>query len=623
MRGFCLKNQRMKGLMLAVLPNFLAVTLATFWAVAPVSGGNVQMNRVSDTVIEITGGSGPRTWHLRYGTFPMNPSMARLVPIDKSHAYFSHAGWLRLVDTDKGVVTGRWHFPGQITKIVPAGNKAQIEVEDTLSSEQVFHPSLTFDPEAPVVPYWPANWLLLYRLPQTEVLSGFRTAPFGVGGPVGKATLEAAGESIPPLEEAVRRDPCSPWFRIYLGNFLRDAGDHRAREVLEAAVRLPSTDFTELLPISAYLDQLGEHDLAGRAFDRGYQDFLARGNDPRLLTSILAFILTYRPAISADSNRDSEYRRKIVERVYMLSPNAEAAGFAWQLYADYLKSRGRVDEARVWQRRADETRPSFLAGLPLPGLVATDGAVLVVWASILATLFYVLVLHFRYDPQRRLDRAAHKGASSVWRRLTYFIAGYWSRPERFAFLTILLAGWFAVGFAGQYIQAILRMAARPISMTMGSYAGPVTAWYLENRLPATPERDLLLAFSYQQSGENDKAERLYRSLPNFAESWNNLGVILKTAGKEQEARQAFEHALQLDPGLAEAALNLGRSPQSYWTELHQKYLPGRTMLAPPRKEYTLRTYLGGSFAQLCRRALGGPFFGSVSATRKLTRMYSP
>jgi hypothetical protein len=63
------KTQKTNGAILRLLPNFLALALATFWAAVPASAGNAQMNRVSDTVIEITGGTGPHAWRLRYGTF--------------------------------------------------------------------------------------------------------------------------------------------------------------------------------------------------------------------------------------------------------------------------------------------------------------------------------------------------------------------------------------------------------------------------------------------------------------------------------------------------------------------------------------------------------------------------
>jgi len=121
----------------------------------------------------------------------------------------------------------------------------------------------------------------------------------------------------------------------------------------------------------------------------------------------------------------------------------------------------------------------------------------------------------------------------------------------------------------------------------------------------------LLAIAHQQSGELEQAERLYRSLPDLSESWNNLGVILKNGGKDQEARQAFDRALQLDPGLAEAALNVGRPPAGLWTELHQQYLPGRPMMAPPRRTQVLRAYVGMSLGSLYLRAWAGPFVRGV------------
>ena len=162
----------------------------------------------------------------------------------------------------------------------------------------------------------------------------------------------------------------------------------------------------------------------------------------------------------------------------------------------------------------------------------------------------------------------------------------------------------------------------PVSIGGGSYAGPANIAALESRLRASPERNLMVALALQQDGQRDKAAGLYRTLPQFPESWNNLGVILKDTGKDDEARAAFERALQLDPGLAEAALNLGRPPSNFWTELHQKYVPDRPMLTPPRGERLERALMGGSPARLYLRALAGPFSGGstmsfLSAVRSL------
>jgi tetratricopeptide (TPR) repeat protein len=153
-------------------------------------------------------------------------------------------------------------------------------------------------------------------------------------------------------------------------------------------------------------------------------------------------------------------------------------------------------------------------------------------------------------------------------------------------------------------------------MAMGSLAGPVTRDYLERQVPASPERDLMLAFAYQQSGQLDQAEHFYRSLPEFAESWNNLGVILRAKGNEPEAKQAFEKALQLHPGLGEATVNLGQTPRGLWAEQFAQYFPGRPMLAPPEPQRVSVALFGSSFQRICLRGLAGPLadwnsFGTV------------
>src|SRR5581483_10136733 len=148
----------------------------------------------------------------------------------------------------------------------------------------------------------------------------------------------------------------------------------------------------------------------------------------------------------------------------------------------------------------------------------------------------------------------------------------------------------------------------PLSIGSGNLGGPTTIWYLQNRVAASPERDLLLATAYQQDGQPDKAEPLYRQLSTFAESWNNLGVLLQDSGKTTEAQQAFQHALQLDPAMPDANWNLDHKPQGFWAEMHEKFLPARGMIAPPSREHYLRAF-GVSVPHVAVQALGGPFTG--------------
>lgn len=768
-RSVGLKKHTLTGLLSRRAPEILAVVLAAFWAVTPAAGAGAQMTRTSPYLIEIKG----EGWRLAYGTQPPDWGYeTRLANAEGNRAWFSHGGWLRLIDTQKGLVIGRWRFPGQVTNLTPRGELVQIEVEDRLGAARSVRQTLTFDPKAPSVPEWPANWLSSYRVPITEIRwTSMGGLPGAAVGTFAKVSPEQAKQLIPELEEAVRRDPHSPWFRFTLARLLRDTGDPRATAVFQEAIRAPPAHFTELLRISAALEELGEPQLASEAFERGYRDFISRGYDPRLLVVLIDRLMLY--SVNAEKLSAAQ-RRELPERMYRLSPRAEGAAIAWRVHADELQKNGRTEEARLWRARAEEPETLFFG----PSVtVPLDRAFLLAVASVLAAVLYILFLHARYRPQARLDLAAREratapsqafsfqylknwsrgeriaffilvfgvGFTAYWmmpippassrsgflsatgaiqtafavyfafpvavlyflvlylrrqRRLsaeerqqdssllnvarwgwgqsiaflaivfggwlfgylmgssesqpfpraflavypaiaaailyffilylldwprrrqeraagvpapgfTWFSTVYWDRRDRIGFLTIVLVGWFAAGVAGGYVQGILRMAASPVSLGGGSLAGPVTTRFLQDHLPQTPARDFLLALAYQQSGDKATAERLYRGLPDFAESWNNLGVLLKEAGKEQEARQAFEEALRRDPGLAEAALNLGRPPQTIWTEQHQKYLPGRPMIAPPQGDIGFRAFFGGAPRQIYLRALAGPFGGSL------------
>ena len=218
----------------------------------------------------------------------------------------------------------------------------------------------------------------------------------------------------------------------------------------------------------------------------------------------------------------------------------------------------------------------------------------------LALLLFWLHRFFRYYPQRRLDLAQRPGLDGV------FHTEYWSRGERVGFLLVALTGLAAFALFEGILNGKHSLGEAPFTFGMGNLAGETTRNFLKS-LPPTPERDLYLAMSWQQSDDRAKAEQLYRRLPDFAESWNNLGVILKEEGQDRDAQQAFEKALELDPQLNEAALNLGRKPADLWTAQYGRYFPGRPMLAPPRAKHTETALSGGSLPQTIVRAMAHPF----------------
>jgi tetratricopeptide (TPR) repeat protein len=599
-------------------PIILAV-LATFLAAHPAQAAEARLQQVNDRIVEISGGSGREAWRLRYGIFLERVEYKPLlVPAEGDRAWYAYGGWLRLIDTQKGQILGRWHFPTMITNLRPQGVAVDVEIREKVwdwkpkgnrmqTTDRYVTRHVLFDPVSPHVPFWPDGNLMRYHIPHAEVANVFESRDFYLDTSHPKTSAEQAKKILPELEDAVRRDPFTPWLGIALGKLLRDIGDPRAPKVYQDALNSPGADFTDLLPVSGFLDGLGEREQARTAFERGYQDFWTKGNDPRLFLVLLGQLMLYRLPRNVPNDPGTESGREFVERTYRLIPYGEGAELAWRLYADYWKQKGQNDQARLWQARFEDARRN--SGFNWIGREGSeDRAVLVGDAAFLAIALYWLVLFLRYRPQRRLDQAVGQRVGALSRGFVFFNTQYWSRAERFAFFIMAFILWVAIGLFGQGLQSIVRRASTPISAVMGNLGGPENVNMLEtDLLPPSPYHDLLLAFAYQEDGQTEKAEGLYRKLPQFAESWNNLGVILRSAGKDQEAKQAFEKALELDPTLSEPAFNLGRPPTDLWAEMHQKYLPGQPMLAPPRGVLWDRVFLGGSPAKIYLRALLGPF----------------
>ena len=536
-----------------------------------------------------------------------------LVPAEDNHAWYAYGGWLRLIDTQKGRVLGRWHFPTAISNLRPRGAAVDVEIKEKVegwipkgNEAEGIDQHFPFDPASPHVPFWPDGNLIRYRIPYSEAANLFGPDYLEIDAYPTILSAEQAKKILPELEDAVRRDPFTPWFGIALGKVLRDIGDPRASKAFQDALNSPGADFAEMLRVSTFLDRLGEHELARAAFERGYQDFWTKGNDPRLLVALIGRLILYGIPSKVVDDPGAESSREFVERGYRLIPYGEGAELAWRLYADYWRQKGQNDRARLWQARFEDTRRNGFNWIGRGDPV--DHTLLVILAAFSAMFIYWLVLFLRYRPQHRLDSAAEQRAGGFSKGFVFFNTQYWSRVERFSFSIMVFILWVAIGLCGQDLQAILRRTSAPLGAMMGNFGGPETVNMFESdRLPPSPYRDFLLAFAYQEDGQKEKAEELYRRLPQFAESWNNLGVILKSAGKGTEAKQAFEKALELDPTLSEAALNLGRPPADLWAEMHQKYLPGQPMLAPPRGIQWDRAFLGGSPAKIYLRALLGPF----------------
>jgi tetratricopeptide (TPR) repeat protein len=572
------------------------------WSALAASAQTVQVVRESADVIALTGGSGAQAWKLRYGVIRSNNLEQRTWEVSNTRAYFANGSWLRLIDTERGAVLGRWRFPYQILEVAadPTGGPA-VRVRFKLSpaageADRV----VSFDPTIGAVPKWDLGALLWYRIAETEA-AGLLPGS-GIAFNRWDDRSEEAASLVPAFENMIKRDPTAPWLRLALGKLLGDAGDARADAVLSDAVGTAS-DFSELFPMSARLGLMGKPELAAAAYDRAYTDFLVRGRDPRLMTFLISRIVLYSPLGQNPGGASDAYRRQSLERMYLLAPGIEGAERAWAGYAAYLERGGDAEGSRVWSGRAHIARRESLYPPGLDTQLVHDRFFLIALGSVLAAVLLIGALYVKYAAERRMRVLAAARMPHV-SSTTFLNVEYWSRRERASLLVIASAGWLSIGPAALHLQVLEQASSDPIHV--GEIGGPDDITSIRNRMPPSAERDLLLAIAYHSTGELAEAERAYRALPQFAESWNNLGVILAGSGRAAEARLAFAHALEILPGLPEAALNTGGAPQNLATEMHRKYVPEMMMLALPGREHFLRAAMGPMWTERHWRSLLGP-----------------
>lgn len=396
--------------LLALIFGFSSVFLAS-----DLNAAQISVRQVGNQV-QVSGGTGSQAWHIQYGTtgYDFMPRFGfKPVALDGPGplAYFTNGTWLRRVDAEKGLITGRWHFPGDVIKGV-RNKDGHLQVQVFwFDPSPGFSRWLDFDPDNPAIPDWPSTGLITLRVSLEEAE--------GVSNDVIPNAKDVL-ERLPELENAVKRDPLSPWLRVELARIYQALGRPGGDELLLQAVKLPS-DFTELLFISYTLDNRNQHGVATEAFERGYAELWKRGYDPRM-SSYLSRLLRYVPP----RQMNEQDRPKFVERAYRVGPWGDEAALAWDSYARRLQAIGNVQEAQKWRQRAAEAEANSLS---LPRLEMTSWleiAGLPILAAPLAALLYLFALYLRYLPQRKIQVGAgqHVRPKSIIRsglRVSFFV----------------------------------------------------------------------------------------------------------------------------------------------------------------------------------------------------------
>ena len=101
------------------------------------------------------------------------------------------------------------------------------------------------------------------------------------------------------------------------------------------------------------------------------------------------------------------------------------------------------------------------------------------------------------------------------------------------------------------------------------------AWRLEPDNPVTRNN---LAVVYVLNGQSDQALSLFEKTLGPAAAWNNLGYILMTQGKKEQAEKAFRRALELNPRFYAAA-------KDNLEKLQRREKPICRIIFPPGRHY--------------------------------------
>jgi tetratricopeptide (TPR) repeat protein len=105
-----------------------------------------------------------------------------------------------------------------------------------------------------------------------------------------------------------------------------------------------------------------------------------------------------------------------------------------------------------------------------------------------------------------------------------------------------------------------------------------------------------------------EAERLLRitlqAVPNFAPAWNSLGAVCQYQQKTEDARDAYQHAVKLDPDLLTAYLNLTRLEigSRHWSEASKD---AESLIKADKSHHYLEAYLADAVARYALHDLDG------------------
>lgn len=412
--------------------------------------------------------------------------------------------------------------------------------------------------------------------------------------------------NVPDPAARLERDPTNPWLHLRVGLADEDSATREAtlREALEQA-----KTFYDLAGIARELYQAGEPQLAREAMDSALEDFADRGYVPALLTDAelhRAYDFPLAPMEEALANADLDDAGFWAPWLYLTaSEETPETGEALAEYARQLGTVGQRDAASLWRERARDGRSAspaasldrFFLGLGRSG-----------WYGVAALLAAIVALHLTlwakyWAPQSLAIRRRKEtgGSGRPWTRV--LAMRYYSFTEKLVLVLLFASCLALLGLTSWYDAG----GDRPRPLATGTLASPIARDLVTSASLQSDRGAFIRGYAAQTAGEQEAALEEYLAAADYPPALNNRAVL-------EGDDVLYQRALELAPGMPEAAYNLGRRTDP--SPFHAAYLADEPLLAVPGAgdfriaiSGSWRQALGNTFENPWRALRGTAFFG--------------
>ncbi len=379
-------------------------------------------------------------------------------------------------------------------------------------------------------------------------------------------------KAISSLEEYSKRDPSNLWYIMQQGMHLWELGKKtEAFAKFQQTLQSPSSYHLSLLSMVHTLDTY-QMTLGNEAFEKAARFLIAQGYEPELMNALISMMILYGRPLGdrKDGEKDISYLNQLGQRIWDISPYAEASCYMYHALAIANKKSGDMEKAKLWEKRREEATPyRIFGGANLPA--EKTGHFISLLCAISTAIFFLIFIK-----ALRIPKNPKKPFANI------FFFRFWSKGELIGFLLLIVAEIFSFYSILIGLSAISYTVSMPLSCLNGFLHHPDAMEYFQ-RAANSESKDFINAFSLQKLHQEQAADEIYQKFDS-AQAWNNRGVIAYNRCDREAARLLFQKALQKDPSFTIAAFNLGENVSCPRIERMIKYGAKAPLLAIPTKE---------------------------------------